>query len=168
MARVSCGCGQVSFDANGTPIARAICYCASCRTAGIGFAQAPGAPSIVGADGGTDMTLYRKDRIGPMSGGALLHEHRLNPESPTRRVVASCCNTPLFADFTKGHWLSVYTGSLAGEIAPLDMRVMTADRPAGPALPDDVPQHPKFPPRFMLKMLAAWMAMGFRRPKLRW
>jgi len=36
----------------GKPILHAICYCTSCRTAGLAFAQAPGAPSVVDGDGG--------------------------------------------------------------------------------------------------------------------
>jgi hypothetical protein len=37
-----------------------------------------------------------------------VEEHRLKPDSPTRRVVATCCNSAMFLDVTKGHWLSMY------------------------------------------------------------
>lgn len=167
-AKASCRCGRVSVPVTGRPILHTICYCDSCRTAGLGFAQAPGAPAVVDDDGGTDLLLYRKDRIGRFSGGDLLREHRLTPTSPTRRVVATCCDTPMFLDFTKGHWLSFYTGRLSGETPPLDMRVMTADRPGGAPLPDDVPNLATHSARFMVRLLVAWVAMGFRRPKVVW
>lgn len=150
----------------GKPILHAICYCESCRTAGLAFAQEPSAPSVVGSDGGTDFLLYRKDRVGRFTGGDLLREHRLRPASPTRRIVATCCNTPMFLEFTKGHWLSFYTGRLSGKIPPLEMRVMTKDRPGNSALPDDVPTYATQSAGFMMKLLAAWAAMGFRRPKI--
>ena len=167
-ATASCRCGRVSVPVTGRPILHATCYCESCRTAGLAFAEAPGAPAVVDGDGGTDLLLYRKDRIGRFSGGELLREHRLTPDSPTRRVVARCCNAPMFLDFTKGHWLSFYGGRVSGKIPPLDMRVMTADRPDGPALPDDVPNLAAHSARFMVRLLAAWVAMGFRRPKVLW
>jgi hypothetical protein len=63
---------------------------------------------------------------------------------------------PMVMDFTKGHWLSFY------------MRVMTEDRPAGATLPGEVPIYPKRSARFMWKLLLAWGAMGFRRPRLPW
>jgi hypothetical protein len=167
-ATASCRCGRVSAPVAGTPILHATCYCDSCRTAGLAFAQAPGAPPVVDDDGGTDLLLYRKDRIGRFTGGDLLREHRLTPTSPTRRVIATCCDTPMFLDFTKGHWLSFYASRLSGKIPPLDMRVMTADRPDGAPLPDDVPNLATHSARFMIRLLAAWVAMGFRRPKVAW
>ena len=167
-ATCTCQCGHVSTTLTGKPILHAICYCNSCRTAGLGFAREPGAPPVVGEDGGTDYLLYRKDRVGPIAGGELLREHRLTPQSPTRRVIATCCNTPMFADFTKGHWLSVYTGRLSGPVPPLDMRVMTADRPEQAPLPAGAPTYPTQSPKFMIRLIAAWAAMGFRRPKVAW
>ena len=43
--------------------------------------------------------------------------HLLRDESSTRRVVASCCASPMFLDFKKGHWLSVYRNWSAGGCA---------------------------------------------------
>lgn len=166
--KCACECGRVTASVTGKPILHAACYCTSCRTAGLAFAEAPGAPSVVGADGGTDLVLYRKDRVGRFSGGELLREHRLTPDSPTRRIVASCCNTPMFLEFTKGHWLSLYAGRLSGPLPPLDMRVMTADRVDNSPLPADVPNHPARAAGFMVKLLASWAAMGFKTPKVAW
>ena len=43
---------------------------------------------------------------------------------------------------------------------------MTAGRPAGRALEDDVHSYTGYSGRFMWKLLGAWVAMGFRSPKL--
>ena len=48
------------------------------------------------------------------------------------------------------------------------MRLMTKERPAGIELADDVPNYSGRSGKFMLKLLAAWMAMGFRRPEIPW
>jgi len=166
--KCACQCGRVAAAVTGRPILHAMCYCTSCRTAGLAFAEAPGAPSIVGHDGGTDLVLYRKDRVGLFTSSEMLQEHRLTPNSPTRRIVATCCNTPMFLEFTKGHWLSIYAGRLSGPLPPLEMRVMTADRLDKTALPVDVANYPTHAPAFMIRLLGAWAAMGFRSPKVAW
>ncbi len=71
----------------------------------------------------------------------------------------------MFLDFTKGHWLSIYRKRLAADV-PLDMRVMTKERRAGVQLADDAPNYSGRSGKFMLKLLAAWIAMGFRRPEM--
>jgi hypothetical protein len=164
----SCSCGKVQFNLMGAPIMRVACYCTSCRTAGLSFAEAFGSPSVVADDGGTDVVLYRKDRVVLISGGDHLDERRLTPASPTRRMVAACCGTPMVMEFTKGHWLNFYSDRLPEAIPALDMRVMTEDKLAGAALPHDVPVYATRPAGFMWKLVSAWMAMGFRRPKLAW
>jgi hypothetical protein len=166
--KCSCRCGRVAATVTGKPIAHAICYCNDCRTAGLAFAQAKDAPPVVDGDGGTDLLLVRKDRVGRFSGGEVLREHRLTPDTKTRRVVATCCNTPMFLDVTNGHWLSLYTGRLSGPVPPLDFRVMTAQQEPKTPLADDVPNYATHSPRFLFKLLAAWIAMGFRRPKVAW
>jgi hypothetical protein len=94
----------------------------------------------------------------------LFEERRLTPSSPTRRMYARCCGTAMFLDFTKGHWLTIYRGRLPNEIPPATMRMMTAERPEGVILPDDMANYPGHSGKFMLKLLGAWMAMGLRRP----
>ena len=162
----SCRCGQVRFEAVGAPILGAVCYCASCQEAGRRFELLPDAPAVCDADGGTSYVLYRKDRVRCLAGEGHLQEHRLTPESPTRRILATCCNSAMVLDFTKGHWLTLYRNRFAGGAAPIEMRVMTRERPSGVDLADDVPNYPGHSGRFMLKLLGAWAAMGFRSPKL--
>jgi hypothetical protein len=70
----------------------------------------------------------------------------------------------MFVDFTKGHWLTIYRGRLPNDMPPATMRVMTAARPQGVTLPDDMANYPGRSGKFMLKLLRAWIAMRFRRP----
>ncbi|RZT98084.1 GFA family protein [Rivibacter subsaxonicus] len=164
---LSCACGQVRLEVEGTSIVNAGCCCNSCRAAGARLQALPSAPPILGPNGDTRFVLYRKDRIRFVQGAAKLKEFRLTPESKTRRVVATCCNTPVFLEFQNGHWLSLY-GCLwpAGRLPALEMRTMTMDLPAGTVLPDDVPNASRQSVSFVLKLLGAWMAMGFRSPKI--
>ena len=164
----TCRCGKVELATTGQPILAACCYCASCQEAGRRIGQLASAPPLLNPDGGTDYVLYRKDRVRYVRGQEHLQEHRLKPESPTRRVIATCCNSALFVDFTKGHWLTLYRNRLPADAPPVEMRVMTRDRREGVALADDVPNHAGHCGRFMLRLMAAWIAMGFHRPEITW
>ena len=164
MTSTTCRRGKVALQIEGRPILRGICYCKSCQQAGRLHQAQANADAVLAADGGTDCVLYRKDRVRCISGGDLLEERRLKPETPTRRMFARCCNTAMFLDFTKGHWLTIYRGRLGDDIPPATMRVMTAERPGGAALPDDMTNYRGVSGTFMLKLLRAWIAMGFRRP----
>jgi len=72
----------------------------------------------------------------------------------------------MLLDFTKGHWVSIYRNRFPTGAPPLEMRVMTGERRAGAGLPDDVPNHRVHSAQFMLKLVTAWIAMGFRRPQI--
>ena len=163
-----CRCGETTIALTGEPIQSVICYCESCRTAAREFERDLGAPKTVNEDGGVDYCLYRKDRVKIVQGAHHLREYRLKPESPTRRVVTSCCGSPMFLDFTPGHWLTVFRDRLSGPAPEPQMRIMIKDRPEGVALPTDTPAYESQPPRMMFKLLASWVTMGFRRPKVAW
>lgn len=166
MDRVAtCQCGKVRIEAIGRPILTASCYCTSCRDAGHRLERLASAPPVLDPDRGTSVILYRKDRVQCVTGCQHLEEHRLKPDSPTRRVVAKCCNSAMFLDFTKGHWVSLYRNRFPTGAAPLEMRVMTGERRVSVGLPDDVPSHRGHSVGFMLKLIAAWIAMGFRRSR---
>ncbi|MGO9459213.1 MAG: GFA family protein [Rhodomicrobium sp.] len=144
----ACRCQKVEIETVGPPIVSAACYCASCREAGGRFERLPAAPPVLDADGGTSFILYRKDRVRCSKGREYLKEHRLTPASPTRRVIATCCNSAMFLDFTSGHWLSIYRNRFTSDTPPPEMRAHTG--------------------RFILKLLTSWVMMGFRRPKVTW
>lgn len=62
--------------------------------------------------------------------------------------------------------MAVYRGRAPADALPPMMRMMTAERPEGTELPDDMANYPGRSGKFMLKLLGAWLAMGFRRPKV--
>jgi hypothetical protein len=161
-----CQCGKVKFKAVGPPILTGSCYCTSCQEAGRRFEQLASAPPVLNPDGGTDFVLYRKDRVHCVTGQEYLEEHRLRPDSPTRRVVATCCNSAIFLDFTKGHWLTMYRDRFPTGAPPLEMRVMTEERRGCIELADDLPNYDGHSGKFMLKLITAWIAMGLRRPEI--
>jgi hypothetical protein len=161
-----CRCGKVRLEAVGRPILTASCYCASCQEAGRRFEQLASAPPILNPDGGTDYVLYRKDRVQCVTGQEYLEEHRLKPASPTRRVIAPCCNSAMFLDFTKGHWLTLYRNRFPAGAPPVEMRVMTKERRDGVALAPDLPNYDGASGKFLLRLMTAWMAMGLRRPEI--
>ena len=163
-----CRCGKVSLELVGRPMMRATCYCDSCQAAAKVLCDLPGAPAIAGRDGGTDVTLYRKDRIGRVIGIDHLREHRLTAESPTRRMVADCCSTPMLLDFTKGFWLCFYPGCLSatdGQPSP-SASVVPATSPDASISPR--PTLRSFSAPFMARLILSWAAMGFRTPKVAW
>lgn len=165
--QLSCACGRVCFEVTKTPIINAECHCSSCRAAAARLQALPGAPHFAEPNGGTRFVLYAKDRVRFVTGTELLKEFRLKSDAKTRRVVASCCNTPIFLEFHGGHWLSLY-GCLwpNGTLPPLEVRTMTSDLPAGITLPNDVPNAKSQSVLFMAKLLGAWIGMGFRAPKV--
>jgi hypothetical protein len=164
---VSCSCGQVQLQLDKTPILTAECHCTSCRTAGAQLQQLSAARPVLEANGGTQFVLYRKDRVHLTRGMELLREHRLTPSSPTRRVVASCCNTPVFLEFERGHWLSIYSRLWPEAQRPaIELRTMISDLADASALPNDVPNARRQSLGFIAKLLGAWVAMGFRVPKI--
>lgn len=162
----ACRCGQVALEAAGAPILTAACYCDSCRLAARGFEAAPGAPQVLNRDGGVDYSLFRKDRVRVTKGGKYLQAHRLKDKAPSRRVVASCCQSPMFVDFAPGHWLTLYRDRLPDDAPPVEMAMMTGDLPADHARPKGLPAYAGRPAKFMFRLLASFAAMGFRKPKL--
>lgn len=144
-----CTCGEVALVIGGAPITSTVCHCSGCREAGHILEQLPHAPAILDTDEGTALTLFRKDRVRCLKGSQHLREHRLKETSPTRRVVAVCCNSFMFLDFTKGHWVSVASDRLK------------ANSKSGAA-----PTQRRQSPMFILRLMIAWAKMGFRTPAI--
>jgi hypothetical protein len=162
-ALASCRCASVRFEATGRPILSVVCYCDDCQEGARRIEALPDAVPVRGPDGGTPYLLYRKDRFSCVEGNALLQGLRIQPDSPTKRVVASCCNSAMFLDFEKGHWVSVYRGRFADDMPPPQMRVQTRFRPQGAEIPNDPPAYATFPLKFVVKLVAARVAMLFHR-----
>jgi hypothetical protein len=158
-----CTCGRVVFEARGAPIVGVSCYCKSCQTAGQQIERLSSAPKVLDCDGGTSYLLYRKDRISCAKGSEHLREFKLTSASPTRRMVATCCNSAMLLEFAKGHWLTMYRSRFPGDAPPIEMRVMTRDRPQNERLSDGVPSYRTRNGKFMWKLLTTKIAMLFGR-----
>lgn len=130
------------------------------------MAALPAAPLPADASGGTAFRMYRKDRVA-ITGQEHLVGYLLTPESRTRRVVAGCCNTPLFTEFSGGHWLSIYNGLWpdAAAFRP-EMLTQTGNAPDPALLPAGVPHGALTTLGFFARLFGAWAAMGFRAPKV--
>lgn len=164
---LACRCKSVRIVLQGAPVMCAACHCDSCRRAAARFARLPGAPDLTAAHGGIDYVAYRKDRLEWQGDPALVREFRLSPKSPTRRLVAGCCGTPLCVEVEKAHWASFYRVLWPRDHAPpLEMHAMVRDRLPGPPLDDGLPASPGFGWRFLARLVGAWAAMGFRNPRI--
>jgi hypothetical protein len=164
---IACRCGTVRLEVSGPPIIGAECYCTSCRTASGRIAALPGAPAFQNAEGGTPYALYRKDRVRFLAGIDRLRQYRLRPNAHTRRVVATCCNTPVFTEFASGHWLSLFATLWPPATRPaMQLRTMTSDLPPEIQLDDRLPNARTQTLGFFAALLGAWIAMGFRVPRL--
>ncbi|WEK47677.1 MAG: DUF6151 family protein [Candidatus Andeanibacterium colombiense] len=164
---ISCDCGAVELELEGRPFGVIECLCASCREAGARIESLPGAPPALGEWGASRFVLYRKDRVACRKGAEHVRAHRLTPDSPTRRLVATCCNSAMLLDFTKGHWASLYAPRWPDAGRPkAEMRIQTGSLPDPSVLPGDMPNYRGFGWRFPLRMLGAFAAMGFRSPDL--
>nr|WP_246733044.1 hypothetical protein [Rhizobium laguerreae] len=137
ITHLTCACGTFHLDVRGAPIISAECHCKNCSDAAGRLESLPLPEAIRTIHGGTRYVLYRKDRISLLAGTENLREFRLGPNASTRRVLASCCNTPIFLEFKGGHWLSLY-GNLwkQDELPPLQLRTMTQNALDRARVPD--------------------------------
>jgi hypothetical protein len=124
----------------------------------------PGAASFRQSDGGTLLVVYRKDRVRCVRGEALLTKLKLRVDSATNRRLATCCNSAMILDFDDGkHWVDVYGARVQSAALKPEMLVCTRFAPDAPANPIQTPAHSGYPPRLVLKLLSARVAMLFSR-----
>ena len=154
-----CECGRVEVEAIGTPILSTACYCDDCQEGARQIEALPNARPVLDPDGGSAYLLYRKDRMKCSKGAEHLRDYKIKDESPTRRVVATCCNSAMFLDFQKGHWFSVYRARFESDVSPLQMRIQTKFKPENRTIPNDVPSYLSYPLRFIAKLMYARVAM---------
>lgn len=157
---IACVCGSVEIALAGSPFLVSICHCDDCQRGSAQLETLPGAPKILDSYGGTPYVLYRKDRVKLVRGRGLLSNQRIEGEKSTRRVVASCCNSPLFLDFEPGHWVDLYLQRFDNPVPSPRMRVQTRFM-ASDRLPEDgLPLHRAFPFVMVRKLLGTRIAMG--------
>lgn len=158
----SCSCGMVRCEGIGEPIVSAVCYCGDCQEGGRRIEALPGAPRILEADGGTSYLTYRDDRFRCVSGAEMLVAYKISDAAPTRRMVASCCNSGMFLKFGPGFWISSYRLRYSGDLPPIEMRNQTRDRRSDAPIPSDAPSFSRFPMRLFAKLIRARIAMLLR------
>lgn len=164
---IGCRCGHTSLEVQGKPFMVSECLCDSCRAAGVRLARLPGAKSMLTSYEATPCAEYRKDRVRFVAGKDNLKEFRLSSDAGTRRVVATCCNTPVFQEMKGAHWISLYTHLWPENSRPKpERRTMVGDLADASHLPDDIPNLKTHTVIFYLKLLGAWAAMGFKNPKI--
>lgn len=162
---LTCRCGKVHIELRADPIITAECHCKSCREASRRLEAMPDGARVAEDNDGTRFVLYRKDRASVTEGAEHLKEFRLTEKSTTRRIVAGCCNTPVFLEFKGGHWLSVYANLWPdGTQPPLELRTVIGDRSDGRPLDGAVPSGAWPTAKFYARLLGAWIAMGFKAP----
>lgn len=163
---LSCNCGKVKLEVQGAPFLVSECLCNSCRAAAARLKKLPGNPEMLTAYGATGCAEYRKDRVAFAEGESYLRDFRLTEDAGTRRVVASCCNTPMFMEMKDAHWLSIYLKRWPeGQRPAVQLRTMATDMEELSKVPDDVPNLKTHSIKFYAKLFAVWVAMGFKNPK---
>lgn len=156
----ACACGKVQVELLGGPIFSAICHCDDCQSAGRQLSHLDGSEPVTDAYGGTPYVLFRKDRVRYGKGEHLLVAQRLKPDSATKRMVASCCNTPVLVDFDSGpHWVSVYATAMGGLAPALDYRIQTRFQPEDLPLPHDMPEYRILPLAMLGGLLGSRLGM---------
>ncbi len=164
---VACRCASVTLQIDGPHIATVECLCSSCRKAAAVLNSLPDTFRLPDK-AGTPFVMHRKDRLRFLTGMDRLKEFRLSPDAGTRRVIATCCNTPVFLEMKGGHWLSLYAHLWPEGARPsLEMRTMTCDFEGHEDLPDDVPNLKQHSLAFYARLFGAWARMGFRNPKIK-
>ncbi|MGX9849327.1 hypothetical protein [Limimaricola sp. ASW11-118] len=147
----------------GPHIASVECLCISCQKAARVLEALPGAEPILDVKGATPFVLHRKDCVAIVAGQEKLMSHRLTDGAGTRRVAASCCNTPVFLEMKGGHWLSLYAALWPKADRPVvELRTMIGERDD---LPRDLPNLKTHSIGFYGRLFGAWVRMGFRNPR---
>lgn len=146
----------------GKPILTGVCYCDDCQSGGHQIENLSGAPAVMDADGGTPYLTYRDDRFSCTVGAEHLKGYQLKGDAPTKRFVATCCNSGMYLKFRPGHWVSAYRYRFNGDLPAIDMRTQTKFRQAQTAIPQDAPSYRRYPLKLFGKLIGARVAMFFK------
>jgi hypothetical protein len=157
--RATCLCGSVEVATEGPPILAAACHCDDCQEGGRRIEALPGAPPVLGPGGGTEYVLVRRDRARVTRGADALRDHALRPGSGTRRVVASCCNAPMWVDARLAPYVDLYRARIGPGAPSIEARVMTRFAPPGSLPEDEVPRHRRVSAGLVARVAAATLPM---------
>jgi hypothetical protein len=159
-----CRCGAVEVGAWSEPIVVSACYCDDCQAADERLAASANSAPAPSADGGTEFMLFRRDRIACTRGADRLEAMRLTAATKTRRMIASCCGTPMYVAFDDAPpWVSALRPPFGEDAPPVEMRICTRFRQPEDKANDGLPSHPGYPVAMIVRILAAWPLMLFSR-----
>lgn len=158
-----CKCGQVECSSTRLPMLTAVCYCDDCQAAAREIAAGNG-PPVADLDGGTALSLLRLDRFARTRGAMLLAPYKLRADSPTSRIIASCCNSAMYLSFSDTRfWVSAMTNRIVGAKPRIESRLAVEFRDSALPWPDDAPRYTGYPKRYLLRLLGQWIAMKLGR-----
>ncbi|MDX1416783.1 MAG: DUF6151 family protein [Candidatus Promineifilaceae bacterium] len=150
---VSCKCGRVQMHVVGEPFYNSACHCDDCQ-AGWHYVEAlEGAVPVVDERGGTEYLFYRQDRVDFIKGRELLRAHKLRPDSPTQRFYAGCCNSPMYSEREKMHYLPLIRARFGPDAPPRERNHYTKFSTQQPFEGGDLPDNSGVPPRLVLKLI---------------
>lgn len=140
----SCACGAVEVAFDCEPFIVISCGCDDCQAAAHALEALPGAPEITEPVGATPLAAFPRASMRVVQGANMIEPYRLNDSTPTKRMVATCCNSALYIDFDRGpFWVSVYRDRLTTPPPMPRWRVQT--KYLATELPNDIPNHRKWP-----------------------
>ena len=155
-----CACGRVVLAMRGAPIVSVACYCDDCQEGARQIESLPNAAPVKNPDGGTGYLAYRKDRVDCTSGREHLQSLKIRPESATKRVVATCCNSAMYLGFEDSkHWVDVYRSRVQGAVPPVQMHICTRYKTVTAENSAGVPGYPGYPFKFVVRLIGARLAM---------
>ncbi len=105
--------------------------------------------------------MFRRDRIACTRGADRLKAMKLTPATTTRRMIATCCATPMYVAFDdKRPWVSAFRARFGANAPPVTMRICIPVKRSG----DRDEDHPGYPPAMIAQVLAVWPLTLFSRP----
>ncbi|MBT2774678.1 hypothetical protein J7J47_20835 [Halomonas sp. ISL-60] len=157
---VECSCGQVAVELVGAPIYCTVCHCDDCQFAADELAKLLPPEPVMDQFLGTPYVLHRNDRYAVVRGQEHLHPYKFRVKSPTSRIVATCCNSPLFVTFENSqHWISLYRQRFVGETPALQSRIATKFLKDPSSLPTDPPAYKSFPLKLVVRLVVSRLQM---------
>ena len=162
--RIECSCRKTAVDLQGPSIFRAACHCDDCQAAAEQLQRDCGVSQVTDNYLGTHYILHRNDRYKIASGSDTLEAHKLRADSPTQRMVAGCCSSPMFMSFSNAqHWIAAYHNRVIGDSPPISSRIMTRFLPDGVDLPKNPPSYKSIPLRMGARLLWSRILMLMQR-----
>ena len=160
-----CRCGAVEIGGWGDPLAVNACYCDDCQAAARRLDSLGNAAPVANADGGTEFMLFRRDRIACIRGAEHLEAMRLTDSTKTRRMITTCCGTPMYMAFDDGRpWVSAFRAGFGPDAPSVQRRICTRFKPPGAQSDGDLPSYPGYPVAMFLRIFAAAPLMLLSRP----